>query len=58
MDPQKRLKLLQDANAILTDEAPALFLYQLSDIWGLSSKVSGLAPRADAVLTLERVAKK
>ncbi|CAG0989860.1 Glutathione-binding protein GsiB [Anaerolineae bacterium] len=58
MDPQKRLKLLQEANAILREEAPALFLYQLSDIWGLSSKVSGLAPRADAVLTLERVVKK
>lgn len=58
MDPQKRLKLLQEANAILREEAPALFLYQLSDIWGLSSKVSGLAPRSDAVLTLERVVKK
>ncbi len=58
MDPQKRLKLLQDANAIMRDEAPALYLYQLSDLWGMSSKVSGLASRADAVLTLERVTKK
>jgi peptide/nickel transport system substrate-binding protein len=58
MDPQKRRTELQDASAILNDEAPALFLYQLSDLWATSSKVSGLAARADAVLTLERVTKK
>lgn len=57
MDPEKRRELLQEAIAIFHDEAPALFLYQLSDLWGLSPNVSGLAPRSDAVLTLERVTK-
>jgi peptide/nickel transport system substrate-binding protein len=47
MDVTKRGDLYKKMNAILHDEAPLIFLYYGSDIYGTTSKLKNFMPRGD-----------
>ena len=49
MDTNKRAALYSQAQTMLKDEAPMLFLFQLIDLYGISDRVSW-TPRADESL--------
>jgi peptide/nickel transport system substrate-binding protein len=44
MDPRARQQALHKLQRIVRDEAPYIFLYQLPDIYGVSSTVTGFDP--------------
>lgn len=47
MDPAKRAKIYQDMAVLVHDEAPVLFLYQGTDFWATTKRVTGFLPRGD-----------
>ena len=51
-DPQERLDLFAQAAAIAHDQAPWIYLYAQTDIYGISDRVEGLVPGADESLPL------
>ena len=52
LDEGKRKQLLQQAGQIFHDDAPAIPLWQLTDIWAVKKGVKGWVNRSDAVLPL------
>jgi peptide/nickel transport system substrate-binding protein len=54
MDPDKRYELYQEAQQILKDDPPWLFLWQLKDIYGVSKDVVW-EPRTDEFISLLEV---
>lgn len=50
MDPAKRSKMLKDMEAYIRDQAPWLFLYFQSDIYGVNKKLKWLAPRNESIV--------
>lgn len=54
-DPEARLELLQRMQEILHEEAPAIFLFQAPDIFGVSSRVHGFEPTPDNVIDLRTI---
>lgn len=49
-DAAKRVAIIQLMEQILHDEAPAIFLYQSPDIFGVSKRVQGFTPTPDDVV--------
>jgi peptide/nickel transport system substrate-binding protein len=49
-DPAKRLKDLQDAEAIMVDEAIGIWLYETPAVNALQKNVTGFRPRPDQVI--------
>ena len=47
VDPAKRGAIYQKASQLMNDEAYVLFLYQGSDLYGFSKRVTGFDPRGD-----------
>ncbi len=54
-NPDERKKTLQDMNALLYDDPPAIFLVQTPGIWGTQKKVQGFRWRADYGMDLTAV---
>jgi peptide/nickel transport system substrate-binding protein len=54
LDPKAREKLLQDATALMADEAPCIFLHQLAIIYGVSNKVEGWQPHFSGWLFFDK----
>lgn len=52
LDPAKRAALYQKAEAIVNAELPYLYLWVPKDIYGVSKRVSGWQPSADARINL------
>lgn len=53
LSEKTRKTLLQQANAIFRDDAPAIMLWQLTDSWALRDSITGWVARPDAVLPLD-----
>ena len=58
MDPAKRTTIYNDMAVLVHDEAPTIFLYQGTDFWATSARVSGFLPRGDGQFRLIGVAAK
>jgi peptide/nickel transport system substrate-binding protein len=54
IDQEKRRQMYLRAQAIVTDEAPWIFLYLPEDIYGVSRRVEGWRPQPDARINLHR----
>jgi peptide/nickel transport system substrate-binding protein len=54
-DPAKRSALLQQMQVIVHDQAPAIFMFQAPDIFGVSSHVKGFKPTPDDVVHVDGV---
>lgn len=54
-DPDKRVALLQQMSQILHDQAPAIFLFQSPDVFGVRSNVHGFTPTADDMIHVETI---
>ena len=52
LDESKRKELLLHAGQVFHDDAPAIPLWQLTDIWAVKKGVKGWVNRSDAVLPL------
>ena len=44
---EKRREIYQKMMSIMHEEAPIIFLYQGTDVYGTSSKLSNFLPRGD-----------
>jgi peptide/nickel transport system substrate-binding protein len=54
-DQEKRAAMYQRAQAIVTDQAPWIFLWLPQDIYGVSKRIAGWKPQADSRINLHRV---
>jgi peptide/nickel transport system substrate-binding protein len=54
-DQEKRAAMYRRAQAIVTDEAPWIFLWLPQDIYGVSRRVQNWRPQADSRINLHRV---
>lgn len=57
LDDQKRLKQLQDIDAMVYDDPPVIFLFQPPDLFAVSKNVAGFQARHDARIDLLGVSK-
>ena len=55
LDEEKRQALYDNAEAFFYEQAPALFMYQLTDIYGISKQVKW-DPRSDEMLWYREMA--
>jgi peptide/nickel transport system substrate-binding protein len=55
MDPTRRLDLYRKAQEVLHDEAPAIFLHQQVNVFGVSSRVSGFRTDPDEGIRVQGV---
>ncbi len=55
LDQAKRAEMYKRAQAIVTDQAPWIFLWLPQDIYGVSKRVAGWRPQADSRINLHRV---
>lgn len=51
-DVALRKKLYMDAEKVLRDELPIIYMYHEAWIWGLSAKLSGFVPNPDGMIRL------
>jgi len=51
-NPDARLKLYQTASALLHDDPPIIYLYQMDNIWAVRKRVHGWHPRPDEGIQL------
>ena len=51
-DQEKRAAMYQRAQAIVTDQAPWIFLWLPQDIYGVSKRIAGWKPQADSRINL------
>jgi ABC-type transport system substrate-binding protein len=49
-DPAQRSAVLQQMETIARDEAPAIFMFQAPDIFGVASSVKGYTPTPDDII--------
>jgi peptide/nickel transport system substrate-binding protein len=54
-DQAARARMYQRAQAIVTDQAPWIFLWLPQDIYGVSRRIAGWQPQADSRINLHRV---
>ena len=54
-DQGKRAEMYQRAQAIVTDQAPWIFLWLPQDLYGVSKRITGWKPQADSRINLHRV---
>ncbi|MGH6886236.1 MAG: ABC transporter substrate-binding protein [Geminicoccales bacterium] len=54
-DEEVRKDYYDQANAILREELPIIYLYHPTWVWALSNKVSGFVPYPDGMIRLENV---
>jgi peptide/nickel transport system substrate-binding protein len=54
-DREKRRQMLQEVNAMLHEEAPAIYLFQAPDIYGVNPRVNNLKPTPDNALKFSGV---
>jgi peptide/nickel transport system substrate-binding protein len=54
-DQDRRATMYREAQAIVTSEAPWIFLWLPQDIYGVSRRIAGWAPQADSRINLHRV---
>jgi peptide/nickel transport system substrate-binding protein len=54
-DSTKRKAILQQMQQILYDEAPAIYLYQAPDIFGVAKRVKGFIPTPDGIVHMESI---
>jgi peptide/nickel transport system substrate-binding protein len=54
-DRAKREALYHEITARLVDDAPAVFLYDQTDVYGVSKRVKGWTPRPDEIIDLAGV---
>jgi peptide/nickel transport system substrate-binding protein len=54
-DPEKRAAMYRRAQAIVTEEAPWIFLWLPQDIYGVARRVQNWRPQADSRINLHRV---
>jgi peptide/nickel transport system substrate-binding protein len=54
-DQEKRAAMYRRAQAIVTDEAPWIFLWLPQDIYGVAKRVQNWRPQADSRINLHRV---
>jgi peptide/nickel transport system substrate-binding protein len=54
-DQGKRAAMYQRAQAIVTEEAPWIFLWLPQDIYGVARRVQNWRPQADSRINLHRV---
>lgn len=57
LDTEKRRSLLQQAFAIMREEAPTVFEFPQSWVYGLDPRLSGFTPRSDALLWFDDITK-
>lgn len=55
LDQAKRAEMYKRAHAIVTDQAPWIFLWLPQDIYGVSRRIAGWRPQADSRINLHRV---
>lgn len=55
LDQDKRAAMYRRAQAIVTDQAPWIFLWLPQDIYGISRRIAGWQPQADSRINLHRV---
>lgn len=55
LDQEKRASMYKRAQAIVTDQAPWIFLWLPQDIYGVSKRIAGWQPQADSRINLHRV---
>ncbi len=55
MDPVRRLELYRKAAEILHEEAPAIFLHQQTNVFGMSPRVTGFKPDPDEGIRVQGV---
>ncbi|WP_114377298.1 ABC transporter substrate-binding protein [Elioraea thermophila] len=55
LDQAKRAEMYKRAQAIVTDQAPWIFLWLPQDIYGVSRRIAGWRPQADSRINLHRV---
>jgi peptide/nickel transport system substrate-binding protein len=53
LDSAKRLSLIHQALGVMRDDPPTVFLFQQEWVYALGRKISGFAPRADAVVMFD-----
>jgi peptide/nickel transport system substrate-binding protein len=54
-DQGKRAEMYKRAQAIVTDQAPWIFLWLPQDLYGVSKRIAGWKPQADSRINLHRV---
>jgi peptide/nickel transport system substrate-binding protein len=54
-DQAKRAEMYRRAQAIVTDQAPWIFLWLPQDLYGISKRIAGWTPQADSRINLHRV---
>ncbi len=57
LDPDKRETLLQNAAAILREEAPVIFMHEHGQFWAYNSKIEGFEPRYDNSTNVDEIRK-
>ncbi len=55
MDPVRRLELYRKAAEIIHEEAPAIFLHQQTNVFGMSPRVTGFRPDPDEGIRVQGV---
>lgn len=55
MDPTRRLDLYKKAQEVIFEEAPAIFLHQQVNVFGVSPRVSGFRPDPDEGIRVQGV---
>jgi peptide/nickel transport system substrate-binding protein len=55
IDQDRRKQMYMRAQSIVVDETPWIFLYLPQDIYGVSKRITGWRPGADARINLHRV---
>lgn len=55
LDQDKRAAMYRRAQAIVTDQAPWIFLWLPQDLYGISKRIAGWQPQADSRINLHRV---
>jgi peptide/nickel transport system substrate-binding protein len=54
-DQAKRSEMYKRAQAVVTDQAPWIFLWLPQDLYGVSRRIAGWQPQADSRINLHRV---
>ncbi len=54
-DPDQRRELYHQANVLLNEDAPVLYLYNEAWLYGLSDRVQGFVPSPDGMIRLQGV---
>ncbi len=54
-DQAKRAEMYQRAQAVVTEQAPWIFLWLPQDLYGVSRRIAGWEPQADSRINLHRV---